>query len=90
MLVGDLIPLMEEYAAACERYDVHVRLALADAILQGLSADPELLLLRLDLLGPSTMIEDLFIDSSDSGTEGYTETGGAHLEKLARYAELVR
>ena len=60
LLVRDLVPLLDAYTAACARQDSDARLALADAILQGLSADPELLLTRLDLLGPSTMIEDLF------------------------------
>ena len=62
LLVRDLVPLLDRYSAACERQDGNARLALADAIFQGLSADPELLLTRLDLLGPSTMIEDLFVD----------------------------
>ena len=62
LLVGDLVPLVGAYAAACVRQQDEVRLTLADAILQGLSADPELLLTRLDLLGPSMMIEELFID----------------------------
>jgi hypothetical protein len=39
-----------------------MRLALADAILQGVSADPELLLTRLDLLRPSITIEGLEVD----------------------------
>ena len=62
LLVRDLVPLLDAYSAACARHDSDARVALADAILQGLSADPELLLTRLDLLGPSTMIEDLFLD----------------------------
>jgi len=62
---------------------------LADAILQGLSADPELLLTRLDLLGPSTMIEDLFVERGDDGAACYTAMGVRHREYLARYRELV-
>jgi len=65
LLVRDLVPLLHTYAEACGRQDADVRLTLADAILQGLSADPELLLTRLDLLGPSTMIEGLFVDRGD-------------------------
>lgn len=75
LLVRDLVPLLDAYAAACARGDDDVRLRLADAILQGLSADPELLLARLDLLGPSTAIE-IVSDEIDR-------------EYLARYAELV-
>jgi hypothetical protein len=89
LLVRDLVPLLDEYAAACVRRDGDVRLALADAILQGLSADPELLLTRLDLLEPSTTIEDLFIDRSDAGASRYTSMGELHREYLARYGELV-
>jgi hypothetical protein len=89
LLVHDLVPLLDAYSAACVRQDSDARLALADAILQGFSADPELLLTRLDLLGPSTMIEDLFIDRSDTGATPYTSMGEVHRECLARYGDLV-
>lgn len=89
LLVRDLVPLLDAYSAACVRQDSRARLALADAILQGLSADPELLLTRLDLLGPSTMIEDLFVDRGDAGASSYTAMGEAHRGCLARYGELV-
>ena len=89
LLVRDLVPLLHAYRAACARQDVRVRQALADAIAQGLSADPELLLTRLDLLAPSTMIEDLFVDSSHRGGSGYTAMGEAHLECVRTYAELI-
>ena len=75
LLNRDLVPLLDAYAAACVQRDENVRLTLADAILQGLSADPELLLTRLDLLEPSTMIEDL--------------SGELDREYLARYGELI-
>ena len=89
LLVQDLVPLLEAYGAACDRQDAHTRLALADAILQGLSADPELLVTRLDLLWPATMIEDLFVDQTGDGPAEYTATGAVHRENLSRYAELV-
>src|SRR5688572_8404891 len=101
LLVRDLVPLLDAYSAACARRDSDARLALADAILQGVSADPELLLTRLDLLGPSTMIEDLFVDCGDAQQEirslggsclyaaPYTAVGEVHRECLARYGELV-
>ena len=72
LLVRDLVPLLDAYSAACVQPDGNERLALADAILQGLSADPELLLTRLDLLGPSTMLEDLFIERGEDGEMRYT------------------
>jgi hypothetical protein len=89
LLVRDLVPLLEAYSAAYVRQDSDTRPALADAILQGLSADPELFLTRLDLLGPSTMIDDLFVDRGVTGAASYTPMGEAHSAYLARYGELV-
>ena len=103
LLVRDLVPLLDAYTVASERQDSDARMALADAILQGLSADPELLLTRLDLLGPSTMIEDLFVEGGHAGAAfalaspiatadkalGYTAMGVVHRECLARYGELA-
>jgi hypothetical protein len=76
LLVRDLIPLLEAYSEACaqDHDDDARRLALADAILQGLSADPELLLRRPDLLAPMTMIEDLVVEQD---------------VKAKRYGELI-
>ena len=64
LLVRDLVALLDAYEAACIAGAPEDRLGLADAILQGISADPELFLTRLDLLTPCTMIEDLFIDAA--------------------------
>ena len=89
LLVGDLVPLLHEYLDACARQTTDERMRLADAILQGLSADPELLLTRLDLLAPSTMIEDLFIERGDTGSTAYTALGEAHRERLTKYTSLI-
>jgi hypothetical protein len=103
LLVRDLIPLLDAYRAACARQDPanaanpananrasnRERLALADAILQGLSADPELLLTHIDLLGPATMIEDLFLDRGDDGRARYSRIGDAHREYVGRFGELI-
>ena len=89
LLMRDLIPLLEAYNAACQEPDGNERLELADAILQGLSADPELLLTRLDLLGPLTMIEDLFAARGEDGEMRYTTEGQAHREYLEKYAALI-
>ena len=89
LLVRNLVPLLEAYRAACAWQENDPRLALADAILQGLSADPELLLTRLDLLAPSTMIEDLFVESGHAGAARYSAMGEEHRAYLARYGELV-
>ena len=90
LLVRDLAALLDAYAAACARHDGDLRLALADAILQGLSADPELLLTRLDLLEPSTMIEELFVDRSNAApAAACSAMGKVHREIFSRYGELV-
>ena len=75
LLVGDLELLLKAYAAAS---DTDERLELADAILQGLSSDPELLVTRLDLLGPLTWIEDLPVVTTDR-----------HAQLIDRYSQLI-
>jgi hypothetical protein len=85
LLVRDLVPLLEAYGTA--RGDD--RLTLADAILQAVSADPELLVTRLDLLGPGTMIEHLFIEPAEGGPPRYTPMGDAHRQRLDSYAGLI-
>ena len=89
LLIRDLVPLLDAYAIACEQGRHEDRLNLADAVLQGISADPELLLVRLDLLTPCTMIEDLFIEPGPDGHPRYTAWGEAHTTLLARYRHLV-
>ena len=89
LLVTDLVPLLHAYIDACAAPDKVQRSRLADAILQGLSADPELLLTRLDLLAPSTMIEDLFVDRDVDGAASYTAMGEAHRDTVATYVELI-
>jgi hypothetical protein len=89
LLINDLVPLLHAYAEACARRDGLRRTSLADAILQGLSADPELLLTRLDLLAASTMIEDLFVDCSGAAPPSYTAMGEAHRDCVAKYVELI-
>lgn len=88
LLIGGLVPLLEAYADACARHDRDRRLDLADVVLQGVSADPELFLARRDALGPATMIEEVFIDRRD-GAARYTTAGDAHRTRLARYDELI-
>ena len=89
LLIRDLVALLKAYETACDAGDADARLEMADAILQGLSADPELLLIRLDLLGPCTMIEDLFVERGDDGRVRYTPLGQAHLAILDQYRELI-
>jgi hypothetical protein len=85
LLVRDLIPLLDAYETASG----HDRLDLADTILQGVSADPELFLTRLDLLAPCTMIEDLFIQRGPDRSLRYTPMGEGHRHLLDRYAGLI-
>jgi len=89
MLVRDLVPLLDVYRIARTAGDEEGRLHLADVILQGLSADPELLLSRLDLLEACTTLEELFIHHGADGRPGYTPRGEAHLALLERYGRLI-
>jgi len=89
LLVRDLVPLLEAYEAAGAIGNDSVRLELADAILQGLSADPEICVTRFDLLGPLTVIEELFIAQDADGAARYTPAGEAHVGFLAKYRGLA-
>ena len=89
LLVGDLVPLLERYEAALAGDDADLRLALADVILQGCSSDPELLLTHLELLGPATTIEDVFVTATPADDPRYTAIGEWHVSLIARYRDLV-
>lgn len=89
LLVRDLVPLLEAYGAACAEGGNQHRLDLADAILQGVSADPELFLTRLDLLAPCTTIEHLFVQGGEDGHPRYTPTGDTQRRLLECYADLI-
>lgn len=82
MLIQGLVPLLAAYEASG---DGQTRLELADAICQGISPDPELFLNRLDLLGPYSMIEHLFITTDPEGQVVYTPTGRRHVQLLEEY-----
>ena len=89
LLMRDLVSLLEAYRSACLHGDSDARLQLVDGIFQGLSADPELFVTRLDLLGPCTVIEGLFIEHGGDGIARGTEIGTAHNEVLGRYEQLI-
>ena len=89
LLVGDLVPLLERYAAALSGDDDNRRLDLADVILQGLSSDPELLITHLDLLGPAATIEDVFVSGASEDDPRHTAHGKRHIELMSRYRGLV-
>ena len=89
LLIADLIPLLDEYRLAVRVNDGLRRRAVADGILQGVSADPELFIARLELLGPSTAIEDVFLEQREGSPRQFTSVGSAHVDRLARYRALI-
>jgi hypothetical protein len=88
-LIQALVPLLEAYKRAVDSGDSEQRIELCDAICQGVSPDPELFLNRLDLLGPYSMIEHLFITRDRDGFVGYTPMGQRHLRIVREYAALL-
>ncbi|MGV3591496.1 MAG: hypothetical protein ACO1PZ_07380 [Gammaproteobacteria bacterium] len=89
LLTEGLVTLLQAYKRALEMNDEPQRAALAAAICQGLSPDPELFIERIDLLAPYTMIEHLFITSGEAGSAAYTPAGLRHRALLAQYADLM-
>jgi len=88
LLIQGLVPLLAAYEDAYEHPhigDDRKRLELAGAICQGISPDPELFLNRLDLLGPYSMIEHLFIKTDPDGHVAYTGMGRRHVQLLEEY-----
>ena len=79
------MPLLEAYERARHSGDGQKRLELAAAICQGISPDPELFLNRLDLLGPYSMIEHLFITTDRDGQVVYAPMGRRHIQLLQEY-----
>ena len=92
LLIQELVPLLEAYEDAWRRGnsdDSRTRLALADAICQGVSPDPELFLTRVELLGSYSMIEQLFITTDPDGHAVYTPMGRRHVQLFEKYAALI-
>jgi hypothetical protein len=86
-LLQGLVALLAAYEHAAQSGDADRRLDLADVICQGISPDPELFVNRLDLLGPYSMIEYLFITTSSDAHATYTPMGQRHLRLLAEYSQ---
>jgi hypothetical protein len=84
-----LVPLLEAYQHAIDSGDRRVRFELAGAICQGISADPELFVNRVDLLATYSMIEHLFITTDPVGQVVYTPTGQRHAQLLQQYAASI-
>jgi hypothetical protein len=89
LTIQGLVPLLKAYEHAARDGERQSQLQWADAICQGLSADPELLVNRVGLLGAYSMIEHLFITTDDEGGVGYTAIGTRHLKLLEEYAGLI-
>jgi hypothetical protein len=89
MTIQGLVPLLEAYQHAIDSGDRRVRLQLAGAICQGISADPELFVNRIDLLATYSMIEHLFITTDRDGQVVYTPTGQRHVQLLQEYAASI-
>jgi len=85
LLIQELVPLLAVYEHSAQRDDSPTRLELADAILQGISPDPELFLNRVDLLGAYSMIEPLFVTTDAAGHAAYTPMGRRHVRLLGDY-----
>ena len=89
VLVQGLVPLLQAYGRACHGGAGGRRLELAGAICQGISADPDLFVNRVELLGAYTMIEHLFVTPDQEGNATYTPMGRRHVGLLQEYAALV-
>ena len=89
LLTQDLVPLLAEYERAWHSEDSQKRLELAGAICQGISPDPELFLNHVELLGPYSMIEHLFIAADRDGHVVYTPMGRRHVQMLQEYEALI-
>jgi hypothetical protein len=90
MTIQWLVPLLEAYEGAIHSGERRERLELAGAICQGISPDPELFVNRLELLGPYSMIETLFIAADLEGRALYTPMGQRHLQFLQSYAAKIK
>jgi hypothetical protein len=88
LLIQELVPLLEAYEHAWHTTDAAKRLELADAICEGMSADPELFVNHVTLLGAYSMIEYLFIATSQDGHVAYTPMGLRHVQLLQQYEAL--
>jgi hypothetical protein len=94
LLVQGLVALLKAYDCALQSGDQRMRLDMAGAICQGISADPELFLNRVDLLSAYSMIEHVFIASEAKQEAGeghvvYSPLGQRHVRLLKEYSGLI-
>lgn len=88
MTIQHLVPLLADYEQAIRDGDPDRRRALAGVICQGISADPELYLNRLDLLGAYSMIEPLFVTTVGERV-ALTPMGQRHVQLVQQYVVRV-
>ena len=89
LLVQGLVGLLKAYDRALQSGDERMRLEMAGAICQGISADPELFLNRIDLLSAYSMIEHVFIATDREGHVVYSPLGQRHVRLLKEYGALI-
>jgi hypothetical protein len=89
LTIQGLVPLLKAYERAAHSGDHPMRLEWADAICQGISADPELFVNRVDLLAAYSMIEHLFITTDHDENVVYTPIGRRHVQLLQEYTGLI-
>jgi hypothetical protein len=86
----DIAMILQGLVQLLKAYESQRSPELAAAICEGISPDPELFVNRLDLLGPYSMIEHLFIAADADGQAVYTPMGQRHLRLLHEYEALIR
>jgi hypothetical protein len=84
MTIQHLAPLLADYAQAIRSGDADKRRTLAGVVCQGVSADPELYVNRLDLLGAYSMIEHLFVNTQGQRVV-LTPMGRRHVQLVEQY-----
>jgi hypothetical protein len=89
LLVQGLVSLLKAYDRALESSDERMRLDMAGAICQGIAADPQLFLNRVDLLSAYSMIEHVFILTDREGHVAYSPLGERHVQLLKEYGALM-
>ncbi len=89
LLVQGLVTLLKTYECAVQSNDEPTRRETAGAIWQGISADPELFLNRVDLLSAYSMIEHVFITTDPQGHAAYALPGQRHVQLLNEYRVLI-
>jgi hypothetical protein len=89
LLVQGLVALLKAYDRTFESGDERMRLDMAGAICQGVSADPDLFLNRIELLSAYSMIEHVFIVTNRQGHVVYSPAGQRHVRLLKEYSALI-